>query len=223
MGPIHDEQGLEQGGVSSTDFYKIFGQEQLLTAQASSLGVPLGPLTVSGIGQADDTALVSNNIQHLYYLLHLTNIFCSKYQVQLCSEKTKLQVYHRKDQCLTVDYLKHVNPIKINGEQIEFTDSAEHVGMIRSVSGNLPSILVRITSHKKALGAVLHTGMARSHRGNPAASLRIQQMYANPVLFSGLAPLVLSDQEISIVNQHHKETLSNLQQLLPLTPLTPSS
>ena len=27
MGPIHDQQGLEQGGVSSSRFYKIFSQE----------------------------------------------------------------------------------------------------------------------------------------------------------------------------------------------------
>ena len=94
MGPILDEQGLEQGGVQSSDFYKIFGKEQLVTAQESSLGVPLGPVTVSGIGLADDTALLSNNLQQLYFLLHLATVFCSKYHVKLCSDKTKLQVYH---------------------------------------------------------------------------------------------------------------------------------
>jgi hypothetical protein len=218
MGPIFDEQGLEQGGVSSSNFYKIFGKEQLGTAQASALGVKLGPLTVSGVGQADDTALMSNNIHDLIYLLHLTQVFCSKYHFNLCSEKTKLQVYQTKDMNKQVDYIKNTIPIKINNEQIEFTDSAEHVGMVRSVSGNLPTILARITAYKKALGAVLHTGMALSHRGNPAASLHVHQVYANPVLFSGLAPLVLSDPESNIVNQHHRETLRSLQRLLPLTP-----
>ena len=60
--------------------------------------------------------------------------------------------------------------------------------------------------------------MARSHRGNPAASLKIQQIYTNPVLFSGLGSLVLNEHEVNIVGQHHKETISNLQRLLPLTP-----
>ena len=218
MGPIHDEQGTEQGGVNSTDFYKIFGKEQLSSAQSSSLGVPLGPLSVSGIGQADDTALVANSIKDLMNLLHLTSVFCSKYQVQLCSDKTKLLVYHGKDDTEAVQYTKGTNPITINGEHIEFTDSAEHVGLVRSTSGNLPTLLARITAHKNALGAVLHTGMARAHSGNPAASLRIQQMYANSVLFSGLGSLVLNDQEVSIVSQHHKKTISNLQRLIPLTP-----
>ena len=29
MGPIEDQQGLEQGGCSSSDFYKVYGQKQL--------------------------------------------------------------------------------------------------------------------------------------------------------------------------------------------------
>ena len=101
-----------------------------------------------------------------------------------------------------VDYAKNTVPVKINDESIDFSDAAEHVGMVRSVSGNLPTILARFTAHKKALGAVLHTGMARSHRGNPAASLHVHKLYACPVLFSGIAPLVLSDQETNLVSQH---------------------
>ena len=60
--------------------------------------------------------------------------------------------------------------------------------------------------------------MARSHRGNPAASVRIHQLYANPVLMLGLGALVLSDSEIATIDQHHKEVLRNLQRLLPCTP-----
>ena len=41
MGPIKDELGVEQGGANSGDYYKIFGKEQLSTAQASGLGVAL--------------------------------------------------------------------------------------------------------------------------------------------------------------------------------------
>ena len=83
MGPIHDKQGLEQGGISSSEQYKIFGREQLELAQQSSLGVRLGNLVVSAIGQADDTVLISNDINFLFYLLQLTNYYCQKNQVDL--------------------------------------------------------------------------------------------------------------------------------------------
>ena len=218
MGPIKDQLGLEQGGVGSSDFYKIFAQEQLQLVQASSLGVPLGPLTVSGIGQADDTLLVSNNIYYLKYLLELTKTFCVKHHVQLCHDKTKLQVYHKNKIKSKIEYLKAINPVNIDNHTLEYSDTAEHVGVIRSVTGNLPSLLSRISAHKRALGAIIYSGMARSHRGNPVASLRLQQIYGNPVLFSGLGSLVMSDQEAKVLFQHHKDIICNLQRLLPRTP-----
>ena len=218
MGPINDEHGLEQGGVSSSDFYKIFSKEQLLSAQQARLGVALGPLVVSGIGQADDTALLSNSIHSLNFLLHLTESFCTKYKVQLSSDKTKLLAFHMKHMQAAIEYWDYVNPIKVNNTNIAFSETAEHVGVVRSVAGNLPSLLARITAHKKALGAVLFSGLARNHSSNPAASLRIHQLYANPVLFNGIGSLVLTDQETYVISQHHKETILRLQRLYPLTP-----
>ena len=44
-----------------------------------------------------------------------------------------------------------LNPIRIGPNQIAFTSKAEHVGVVRSTSGNLPNILNRISSSKKAL------------------------------------------------------------------------
>ena len=101
---------------------------------------------------------------------------------------------------------------------IELVNTAEHVGVLRSTEGNLPTIFARISAHKKAIGSVLHTGMSRSHRGNPRASLRIEQLYGVPVLLSGLGAMILSKQEELLVEQHHKEVLQSLQKLHPRTP-----
>ena len=74
----------------------------------------------------------------------------------------------------------------------------------------------RIVAHKKALGAVIPCGIGRSHRANPASALRVLQLYGVPVLMSGVASLVLSKAELNIFEQHYKETVQNLQKLLPL-------
>ena len=218
MGPITDQRGLEQGGVSSSDFYKIFGKEQLATAQQSALGVEMGILTISGIGQADDTALVTNDIQKLLFLLQLSKTFCNKYHVKLCAEKTKLQVYCTKQMEPEVKYAKMTNPITINGKRVPFVDCAEHVGLVRSTLGNSIPIFTRVSAHKKALGAVLHTGVGRGHRGNPAASLHVVQLYGVPVLLSGIAALVLSKSDENTIEQHHKDIIQNIQKLRPCTP-----
>ena len=218
MGPIHDQQGLEQGGVNSSDFYKIFGKEQLTTSQDSKLGIPLRNVSVSSIGQADDTVLISNDLRSLQFLLLLTKNFCDKYQVKICGEKTKLQVYNTKNMNIPVEYSKKTVPLFIDDKHIDFNTTAEHLGMLRSIQGNNVTIMTRITAHRQALTGVLHSGMARGHRGSPVTSLHIEKMFASPVLLSGLAPLLLTRKEENLIDQHHKSTLQGLLRLYPRTP-----
>ena len=218
MGPIKDTLGVEQGGVNSDSYYKLINNKQLFTAQKSKLGVTMGDITISAIGQADDVVLTSNNIYSLYNLLHLTLCYCTKYMVDLVPDKTKLQVFLPTSLALLADYFTLSSPLSINSDKIVFTDTAEHVGVIRSTSGNLPNIMNRIKCHKKAMGAVLPAGLARAHRANPAASIRVNTLHGVPVLMSGLPTLVLKTPEINLVAAHHKKTLQNLQKLLPYTP-----
>ena len=215
MGPIHDQQGVEQGGVNSSDYYKMYNNELHNIAANSKQGVKLGDnLVISSVGLADDTALCANRITNLSNILYLVLKYCEKYNVSLCSDKTKLLMFGSPQQKFTTAY----NPIQINGHKIEFSQAAEHVGIIRSVDGNLAHIMERIKSHKRAIGGNLSVGLARSHRANPAASLRIERMYATPVLLSGVPCLVLTKADTNLLNQHYKNILQNLQKLPSLTP-----
>jgi hypothetical protein len=134
-------------------------------------------------------------------------------------EKTKLQVFAPPSLSSDVNYSKSINYLSINDVPLHFTDCTEHVGVMRSPdSGNVPHIFKRITSHKRALGAVISAGLSRNHRGNPAASLRTEKLYALPVLLSGLASLFLLESEVQTLSQHYKETLEALQKLHQKTP-----
>ena len=44
LGPVHDQLGFEQGGMSSGDLYICYNNEQVQSAKDSSLGVRLGPV-----------------------------------------------------------------------------------------------------------------------------------------------------------------------------------
>ena len=121
--------------------------------------------------------------------------YCEKYSVSLCPSKTKLLRISK----LADTELEQMNPIKIKDVKIHFSESAEHVGILRSSStSNLPNIMLRIAAHNRAIGATLFTGLAQRHRGNPAVGLKVAQIYATPVLLSGLASLVLSQSELNI-------------------------
>ena len=57
MEPIHDQHGTEQGGINSSDLYKVYNNELLEVLQSSKQGVYLGDGLVCAIGQADDVVL----------------------------------------------------------------------------------------------------------------------------------------------------------------------
>ena len=219
MGPIHDGQGVEQGGVPSGDLYITYNNEQLDVAQESGLGVHLHDLHVGSVGQGDDVALLSADIFFLSHLLQLTLEYCAKYHVTLAPEKTKLVAFAAPHHQHLVDYQKMVSPIKIDDIDIEFATSAEHVGIVRSVDGNLPHILDRICSHRGKLFSLLPAGLSRKRNANPAAAIRIENIYALPSLLSGVGSLVLSTEELRIMNNHYKNTLQMLVKLHDKTPV----
>ena len=72
LGPSPDLTGFEQGGINSSDWYKLYNNEQLTVSQSSKLGVNIRSSIVSAVGQADDVALFSNTMSNLYLLLAIT-------------------------------------------------------------------------------------------------------------------------------------------------------
>ena len=218
MGPIHDKRGVEQGGINSDRLHKLANNNQINVAQNSMLGVNLGSSTISIIGQADDSALVANDIHSLNNLLLLTLEYCEEYSVTLVPEKTKLLAFCPPGSELLVEYAKIISPVAINGISINFSESAEHVGVVRSIHGNRPNILARLSAHRSSVFALLNTGLAKAHRANPAASMRVERLYGIPVLLSGLATMVLSPTDLSLIIGNFKQHLERLLKLHSATP-----
>ena len=219
LGPIKDKRGLEQGAVLSDRLYKLYNNSQLKEAQESGLGIKIGDMTIAAIGQADDCALISDCPVKLQCLLYLTSLHCERQHVELVPEKTNLLVWSPSSQRLRTNLLKLQCPITVDGHEIAYVDSAEHVGVQRSVEcGNMPHIISRIANHKRAIGSLLHAGVARHHAANPSSCIHLQRVYGSGVLFSGLGSLVLNKREIGTISQHFRVTLCRLQKLPQNTP-----
>ena len=206
-----------KGGPNSSEYWKIYNNEQLSVAQGSGLGASISGIHAASVGQADDTALLSHDLHQLQCLLDLSLIYCRKHQVQLSAGKTKLLVFSKSD-TEYVKYSKLLTPLHIGDVPIKFATSAEHVGVLRDVAGNLPHVHQRMVSHRGALAKILCMGLARKHRANPVASLRAETIFATPVLYSGMASLLLTKSEINTLAKHVKETTEKLLKLHPKTP-----
>ena len=136
----------------------------------------------------------------------------------LVPAKTKLLGYANPKQQHLLEIAKLSNPIKINGQPVKFASEAEHVGVTRNVSGNIPHIMNRIAAYKTAMGSVLSAGLAKGHQGNPAAGLRFHQLYATPRYFSGLATLALTKSKTSLIDYQYRNMLEKIQKLHDKTP-----
>ena len=171
MGPIHDERGVEQGGVNSSDEFQLVNTEELVTTNSSSLGLDMGGVSLASIGVADDVALLSPSPHALQSLLNISQSLTSSKCMVNVPEKTKLLAYASKSD-VSVAYWQDAAPLTMSGASLPLSSQAEHVGILRSSSGsNLPSITSRLASHTKSLYSIISCGLARNHRGNPAASL----------------------------------------------------
>ena len=60
--PIHDWRGVEQGGISSSKLFQLTTVNELCTLNATGLGVPIGPVSLVALRQANDEVLLSNNL-----------------------------------------------------------------------------------------------------------------------------------------------------------------
>ena len=80
------------------------------------------------------------------------------------------------------------------------------------------NVLARQSAHTKAIYGVQSLGLSKQHRGNPAASIRLEKVFGAPVLLSGLAALILNKTELTSLDHHYKLSLERLQKLYPCTP-----
>ena len=138
--------------------------------------------------------------------------------MSLSSEKTKLQVFCAKSSEDAAFIGRATSILNISGHPVHFETEAEHVGVLRSTTGNLPHLLSRFAAYRSSLFKVLPIGAGKGHRGNPAACLNANQTYCYPVLFSGIPSLVLTNSEINILDQFFKVSLQRLQKLRDKTP-----
>ena len=160
--------------------------------------------------------IVSTNSLTLYTSL---NSIAPPTMSHLYQKKTKLLAFTPPSDKHSAMYNKLMNPITLAGRPIDFCDSAEHVGVLRTAEdGNMPHILNRISAHRRAVKGILHCGMAKFHRANPAAGLRLEKIYGAPVLLSGIAPLVLNNIELDTLHSHYKMVIRQILKLPENTP-----
>ena len=221
MGPIPDKIGVEQGGIPSGKQFGLVTNKEHKVANQSGLGVSIGPVELADVAFADDEIIISTRIDAMQALISIVESMSDHTNLRNVPSKTKVLVINpkplKRPPFTPID--SRACAFKIGDTYVYPVNEATHVGLIRSATmSNMPAILGKLAAHSRALNGLLHMGIAKNHRGNPAAGLKLESIYCSPVLLNCLASLFLTRQELNSINGHIRKILRQIQKLGVGTP-----
>ena len=146
--PFPEEQGINQGGNSSTDSYKA-GKNNLLDRLESHTTSMIGSLPAGAAMVADDLSINSNNILQLQCDINTAQKDASREGYKYNVEKTKIIPINCK------------NPpeVLLNGEPIGMSSKETHLGIIRNMQcNNVDTVEDRVQSGRRAAYSLMNAG-----------------------------------------------------------------
>ena len=204
-------QGVRQGGVLSTHFFKMYINPLLLDLELASIGVFIGTVYTGCPTCADDLLLMSNYPAELQIML--SKCFrnsgrnkCTFHPCKSCVVRQNVNTRQLKSETVSAWFLGN-NPMNIK-------ETSEHLGLIRGGSSEgHDNVNNRISLARRMLYSLIKTGMHGSNGLNPKVSYKMYQCYVLPRLLFGLETIFLSKKHIKILTDFHMDTLRKLQAL----------
>jgi len=212
---FREHQGIRQGGLSSTDLFKIKSNELLDKASKHPMAYRVGTVPVGAPTTADDTALISATRCGAQTLVGIAQQDSNTQRYSFNVQKTKV---------LTINQKPHVpNPlIELNGAVIGSTEKERHLGIERTPTNSArATVESRIKTCRRSLYSLAGAGLHGYNGLGPMVSLQLLKIYIIPTLIYGLESLILSTEDFRLLESFYKSTLRRLQHL-PENTATPA-
>ncbi|XP_033738221.1 uncharacterized protein LOC117325588 [Pecten maximus] len=126
--PFSVLQGVRQGGVLSTELYKIFINDLLERLNNSGLGTTVGHLRIPAPTYADDVALIAESKEELAILINMAVDYSNREHYVLQPTKgVVMQVASSNRR----ELVPHHN-FEINGAAMPIVEQTSHMGILRA-------------------------------------------------------------------------------------------
>ena len=170
---------------------------------------------IAALALANDQVLLANNQPDTQSLIDSAVHLSAQNNYQYVPSKTKILVTNPKPSKSSAPSIPANATWTVGGASVPISSQATHLGIVRSGhhTSNSPAVVTRIAAHARALFRLLNLGLAKGHMTPPATSLRIEAIFAAPVLFSRLAPLLLTKPEVSTLNVYTRKILWSILKL----------
>lgn len=209
--PLREKQGVRQGGIASTEFFKVKLNNLLINTENSNLGFKIGTVDVSIPTCADDVTEITDNEDNLQVMISLAEDDGCRDRYHYGIPKTNILVHNIPKH--------HVDrKWKLSGQEVARVPVAKHLGVQRNSAGTTVDTVRE--SLKKGRGAhysMMGTGFHGYNGIHLEAMLKIWNMYIVPRMLYGLEALLIKDADIGRLENYQRVILRQIQHLPPGT------
>ena len=204
--PFTVQQGVRQGGILSTDLYKLYVNDVLDQLENSGLGYCIGDIFCGAPTCADDIALVANHPVDLQSMISTVENYSivEKYSLQ----PTKSVILKHAEKKLHSEF-----NFEIGHQTMSQPEAATHLGIKhnsdfkKSITTNIEE---NISKARRTMYSLMGAGLHGKNGLNPLTCLHIYQIYVLPVLTYGLEILLPDDRQLEPIEVFNKKSIKQI-------------
>ena len=211
-------QGVRQGGILSTDMYKVYNNKLLDRLDSAMLGVRIGGISCAAPTCADDTAAASKSRTALQTLVSISVDYCG--MEHYCLQPVKsvvLSVPAKRDKDSSND--AYVWTMK--GDPLPNVTETMHMGIMRSSMSEQSAVKENIRKARHTLYSLMSSGLHGENGLDPETAIHLMQIYVLPVLVYGMEVVLPTRKFMDILEKFNKKFLKMILSL-PVTTADPA-
>ena len=211
-------QGIKQGGILSTDMYKIYNNKLLDRLAAVMLGIRIGGINCVAPTCADDTTVVTNERSPLQTLLSISDDYSNMehYLLQLLKSVVLSVPPPRKKSREEEEY-----QWTLKGEPMPNVTQTMHMGIMRSANTEQSATQENIQKARRTLYSLMSSGLHGENGLDPESAIHLMQTYVLPVLVYGMEVVLPRPKYIDLLEKFNKKFLKLIMSL-PVTTADPA-
>lgn len=180
--PFSVRQGVRQGGILSTELYKVYIDGCLRRLAEVKGCYHIGEVCCAAATCADDVAAISNTLEGLQSMVSSAVDYSEMELYLIQPEKSViLPVNSNVRSCQTGDIA-----INIGSKPMPFVSESMHIGILRSANSQESAIQENIKKARRTIHSLMGAGLHGKNGLGPDASIHLLQIYVVPVLVYGL-------------------------------------
>ena len=206
--PFEVCQGVRQGGILSSDLYKVHINPALERLRNSGAGFKIGNIFCGANACADDLTVASEDPDDGQIMLSESQDFSSleRFDYQLVKSVSVTVNRTNTRSCIETDF-------ELNGTKLAHVNSTTHLGIKRSTTLKKTgdeNVQQNITKSRRTAYSLLASGLHGTNGLDPRTAFHLVKIYILPVLLYGLEIIQLNKSQLEQLELYQKKLVKQI-------------